>query len=734
MTDTIPLGIPGLFGPLTLLETALLDLTGSSAAPAKALAATKQLESTADPVETRLLRAAVLRQACLDRQVAAVLGPSGLTLANATVEGDVDLAFATLPFPLTFRQCVLGGTVNLQHARLSHLSFYGGELRELRAGGLCVDGDLVLTRNVKIPLGVELRNARIQGDLAVYEAVLGNGTGHALVVDGARIRGALTTGWEPARGRCPLPTLHAQGCVSFCDTVVQGNIELQAALLEACSDPDTDTRALVADRVVVHGSMHLSEGFRSMGDVKMVGCRVRKSLVCSGGRFTARDKAALTLDNARIGQALFLNHGYFAKGKTRLVGAHIGSDLDCRSGRFWLASIGDGKPLALSAGRIHVGGDVYLDGARAVGELSFSGARLRASIAAQSLWVVPAAVQGNAPAPICLNLKGAHIGADVKVKKGRCAGLLELSGADVGSDVTIAGLRLGGTRANGIHATGLHVKGRFVWQQVTATDRTEMVLSHASIGRISHACDSWPRPGHLHLTGCSYSAIEFPLPVQEPKPRLVRLPNGYETWSVPRTLPPDWVALAPVQTYEPQPYEQLERVLLQSGHEDLARQVGIEKHEARIRSASLRLGDFVLAKLFGGALRHGYDSRPLAWSAAAIFVLGIMLFGAGHRLMAPISPEVFMDSTYVAGARVPRDYPRLNVIAYSLDTFLPPVIDFHQESHWMPDPNRGRRMSTPLGGLSTGGALRGYLWVHIGAGWVVTTLLLVNLSGLIRKR
>lgn len=739
MDGTISFAIPGLFGPLTPLEARLIDLATISPQAredaGRAGAAKTDLERTDQPADHRHLQAAVLRHVVLDPLTVSRLGPSGLALANVTVEGNLDLAFASIPFPLSFRGCVVNGTVNLQHATAVHLKFSGGRVQHLDASGVRLRGDLVLEDGIEITTGVDLRNARVGGDVRLFGARLGNGAVCALEADGCRIQGSITTRRGDVPGGSATPAVQTHGCVSLCGAEVRGSIELQGATLTAGRGPDGHTHALVADRLVVRGTMHLSEGFRAYGSVKMVGCRIRNSLVCSGGRFTCLDDAALSLDNARIGQALFLNNGYRAKGKTRLVGAHIGSDLDCSKGRFLLAR----GEYALSAARVHVDGDVQMIGTHANEELRFRGARFRAKCIAKNVFVRFPPRPATRPTAVCLNLEGAHVAADVEVTGGSFDGILELSGAEIGSDVEVRGLRLAGGAVNGVHARSATIAGRLVWRAVRPTGETEMVLDHASIGRISHAQDSWPEPRRLCLAGCTYAAIEFPEPAGGTV-RTGQLPNGFTFQVESRRTPADWVKLASSESYEPQPFEQLERVLLRSGHEDAAKEVGIAKHEARVRTAPLPPRDRFLARLFGAALRHGYDARPLVYAAAVVLALGAVVFGVGHErgLMAPTSPEVFLDSAYQEDGTLPPDYPAFNLFAYSVDTFLPPVIDFHQETHWLPNPRNGPgdgpELRTPVGTFSAGAALRGYLWLHIGAGWLVTSLLLVNLTGLIRNR
>jgi hypothetical protein len=64
---------------------------------------------------------------------------------------------------------------------------------------------------------------------------------------------------------------------------------------------------------------------------------------------------------------------------------------------------------------------------------------------------------------------------------------------------------------------------------------------------------------------------------------------------------------------------------------------------------------------------------------------------------------------------------RLQPFIYSLDVFLP-ISNFHQEEYWMP------RANDVWGYL-----LLCYFWVHIALGWMLTTLGVAGLTGLVRK-
>ena len=63
-----------------------------------------------------------------------------------------------------------------------------------------------------------------------------------------------------------------------------------------------------------------------------------------------------------------------------------------------------------------------------------------------------------------------------------------------------------------------------------------------------------------------------------------------------------------------------------------------------------------------------------------------------------------------------------------------PLVDLHQARYWLPNANKGSVLFDVKGlCLLTGGLLYFYMWIHIIMGWVLTTLLIVGLTGLIRS-
>ena len=120
-----------------------------------------------------------------------------------------------------------------------------------------------------------------------------------------------------------------------------------------------------------------------------------------------------------------------------------------------------------------------------------------------------------------------------------------------------------------------------------------------------------------------------------------------------------------------------------------------------------------------------------------MIMLGWIVFGIGSRagLIVPTKGDAYISDDRGEDRRLSDDYPRfdagvfsLDTVVYSLDVFVP-LVDLHMASYWLPNANRG----SVVMGLRTGAFLRVYLWFHILAGWVLTTLFVVGLTGLVRR-
>jgi len=115
--------------------------------------------------------------------------------------------------------------------------------------------------------------------------------------------------------------------------------------------------------------------------------------------------------------------------------------------------------------------------------------------------------------------------------------------------------------------------------------------------------------------------------------------------------------------------------------------------------------------------------------------LGCVLFALGDSadIMTPTKVDTYVFDLTCETREISKDYPDYNALVYSVDSFIP-LVDLRVAACYLPNANRGPDLiPTRLLNVPAGSLLRIYLWFHIAAGWVLTTLLVVGLTGLVRR-
>lgn len=142
--------------------------------------------------------------------------------------------------------------------------------------------------------------------------------------------------------------------------------------------------------------------------------------------------------------------------------------------------------------------------------------------------------------------------------------------------------------------------------------------------------------------------------------------------------------------------------------------------------------DLCWYKFFGKLIGYGYRPWNALYASLLIVTIGAVLFKVGYlaKLIAPTGNDAYYEGT----EEIRDTYPKFNMLIYSLETFVP-IVKLKLEEYWIPDANRGpvllRFDRFPL--LTIGGLLRCYLWFHILAGWVLTTLWVAGFTGLLKS-
>ncbi|MFC1793147.1 hypothetical protein ACFL3Q_06130, partial [Planctomycetota bacterium] len=373
-----------------------------------------------------------------------------------------------------------------------------------------------------------------------------------------------------------------------------------------------------------------------------------------------------------------------ANGEVRLHGATVGRNLVCSKCQFINK---DG--IALNADGLRIAGNVFLhEGFHAEGEVRLIGTTVGGSLVCE---------------------KGQFINKDAYAL---CADRLKVEGT------VFLRNRFRAQGAVSLH--GVSIDKEFCLTDVDSPGEMELILDSTKLGTLYDDQKSWPGPGRLSLHGLEYGVISIDSP-RDAKTRI------------------EW--LRRQDGFSPQPYEQLAKVLRESGDDAGARDVLVAKNKDKADRTELTRAEWFWYRLFGPLIGYGHKPWLALRLALVIILFGLLFFkqGYSHGLVTPPS-----DSAYAkegdAGIRAPVDtnrrisevYPVFNSLVYSIDVFVP-VVDLHQAKYWLPNANRGPELfPTNSAAFCAGGLLLFWLWVETACGWVLTTLFLVGLTGLVR--
>jgi len=355
-------------------------------------------------------------------------------------------------------------------------------------------------------------------------------------------------------------------------------------------------------------------GFRSLGEVNLVGARIGSFLECSGGRFinlNSMDRkpaqftgSALIASCATIGGSVHMmadeeQRVFQARGSVGLGGAQIGGSLTCLGGRFL-----DGvRALTLTGATVR--GDVSLGRDQAYrpfiarGTVELIGTEIKGQLnCTGGCFIRPENPTDERSATIAAAL--AKIGGHVLFGEGFVTdGVVSFDFAEIGGLLSFEQAGFTEYAENGLHAQAASVKGDFVWRPGPSVAEAcspplfrsplkwileaarrfsprlphdhhaqyKLDLSNTSVGRLKDHAAKWPSTGNLTIAGFVYGAFHSDSEIDaNERLRWLKRQAG---------------------EYHPQPYRQLAKVLQQAGREEDAIKVLIANEKALRASGNL---------------------------------------------------------------------------------------------------------------------------------------------------
>lgn len=428
-----------------------------------------------------------------------------------------------------------------------------------------------------------------------------------------------------------------------------------------------------ADGLSVRGSVLIRNGFTAYSDVRLMEADIGGQLDCSGGHFHNPEGKALQASGLAVKGPVYLGDGFTAQGEVSLVGTQIGNDLNCAGGSFE-----NQHRLSLNIAGATIKGSVLLqNGFSAKGQMVLNGAIIGSNLSCTGATFDN--LGGKAFSADGLQVKGL-----VLLNEGFAAeGEVRLNGADIGGQLNCQGGCFKNFSGTALNLNSVKVAATAFLS--VASIYGVLDLTNAHVGQLVDGQQSWPDQSKLLLDGFKYGSIvgNSPTVAMSRKKWLMLQPSKNKDYG-----------------FRPQPYEQLVKVLRAMGHERDAREIAIAKQKEMRKT----LGP--VARAWSWMLRvstgYGYETWRAFIGMALMVLIGTGVFWfAGNGDMQPTSTDAHI--------------PAFNAFIYSLDAFLP-IVDLHQESYWLP------QTSFP----------RCYLWFHISAGWILTTIAIAAFTGLFK--
>ena len=614
------------------------------------------------------------------------------------------------------------GEVNLVGAELSgpfncEASKFSNQYRiAIRADGFVTKSSLIFQDGCSVEGAVRLQFANVGATFECHGVRFSNHTGQAIEayemktgdtihfrkgfhaqgevrLTGAEINGNLEI--ENAVFENPQQTAfradgaHLKGGLLFTShSIVRGAFSLNRCQIDGSVEfrdgefeyPSGNT--LTAAEMTVLGSVTFFEWIETNGTVNLRGADIRGALSLAGARFRAVGRAALQCDNAKVGQSVVFQGSFHAAGEVSFIDAQIGGGFDAHD-----STIENRGGRALSGARLSIASNLHLrNGFAARGQVYLYGCKADYVDCSNGIFENP-----GQPALVCTGLQCT---GDAFFDGAQVNGGLDLRRARIGGNLSCRGIRLQPDGERDVLASGLVADGTWIWRGLAARPQGLLDFSGAKVTEIDDDANSWPVNGRLMINNFRYEALSKDSPLD-------RRP---------------WIRL---QTeYNSQPYEQAFRVLQQMGRDREARRVAIAKQDDLRRKGNLGWPARFGKAFLGVTIGYGYQVwKALLW-AVAIILVGWVVFLTADQLHVMQPQDQSSGAGVVTAPAAKREFVPL---VYSLDNFIP-AVDLYLKKTWAPIPMKPWHWIFVV-----------WRWIEILSGWLLTSLFLAGLGGLVKK-
>ncbi|WP_341368526.1 hypothetical protein [Yoonia sp. BS5-3] len=335
---------------------------------------------------------------------------------------------------------------------------------------------------------------------------------------------------------------------------------LRYLILGGCNDFRTQPSGITVNGAWISGVLDLSFT-TARGPVDLFNCYIAETpqllQLNADGLALVGCTLAAGLNAARLqikGNVTF--NGSRIDGKVSLSGGDIRGHLSCTH-----AVLRNEGSSAFKAQGLHVASSVLLEGTTATGLVSLLGARIGGQL------VCTGAAFHN-PGAHALNAQSAVIRGDVSLRYVSTLGDVSFLGAEVNGVLDCGHAEMRSPDRNALNAQRLIVREGFIWRNIKGVSGI-VDLTSAHVGDLWDDPESWALCDGLFLSGFIYDVLHGGIDVPD---RLVWLKQG----AVSR------------REFYPQPYEQLAKLLRDTGHRSHARAIMTAKEQEQRKASRTR--------------------------------------------------------------------------------------------------------------------------------------------------
>ena len=435
--------------------------------------------------ENRRLGADRLVWLCTDPEAISHVKNYGISVVGAGIDGDLNLHFARVPFPISLLKCAIPSRPNLKYAQVAAFELTGSRVKGLDAEGIQTSGALRMADGFQAKRRVVLRNAMIGGDVICcgghFEPAAGE-EGVAINLDEISINGNLVFGSDGAGRDSSNPCtgrFESQGRVTARAAKIRGDIDCGNALFfnpgssfATADDDDMKSDSLSLSGANVGGDVSATKGFEARGKVNLLDAKVALSIDFSDGHFESHGTSSLSLDRVTVGGSVFLMNEFVAHGKVSMRGATIGGQFCCDHGTFINSNE---NAMALQVDETNVKQGVYLRKVHAQGQIRFVGGTFGSNVEfSESKIEIRLPANGSQISSSALTLDISRINGNVFLHGLEAHGIVRFVGTRIEGDLDCSGGKFNYPTGDAVFMVNIEVKRDLIFRQAEVKGRTNL--------------------------------------------------------------------------------------------------------------------------------------------------------------------------------------------------------------------------------------------------------------------